>query len=147
MNNLNLTNTAIPLKNLSKQMSTLMSAAGSNIAIDEKKNKKNKNKYAYNLNGKDYYVPNIENRLSLLNFSRLYKIGQIPIMDFIIIYIILCILNAIYFNYDYKFMLILTIPLTILSDIIFIKNIKTTKLLLIIFLVSIIYLIHMDRNK
>ena len=119
-------------------MSTQMTAAentGTNTTINKKDNKKGNN-----------HLSDTKNELNLLNFSRLYKIGQIPIMDFIIMYIILCIFNAICFNYDYKIMLVATIPLTILIDIIFVKNIKITKLLLIIFFVSISYLIYASRE-
>lgn len=119
-------------------MSTQMTAAentGTNTTINKKDNKNGNN-----------HLSDTKNELNLLNFSRLYKIGQIPIMDFIIMYIILCIFNAICFNYDYKIMLVATIPLTILIDIIFVKNIKITKLLLIIFFVSISYLIYASRE-
>lgn len=84
--------------------------------------------------------------MNLFDFSRMYKIGQIPIMDFIVVYILLCILNALYFDYNYKFMLVATIPLTILTNVIFMKNIKLTGLLMTIFVVSILYLFYINRT-
>jgi hypothetical protein len=56
--------------------------------------------------------------ITLLHFMRLYKLGDIPVMDFIMIYIIFFVFNNLYFNIDYKIILIGSIPFTILFNMI-----------------------------
>lgn len=58
-----------------------------------------------------------EKQLSLWQFIRLYTIGKIPVIDFIITYIILHLFNLYYLHFDYKFILIMTILIVILFNI------------------------------
>jgi len=58
-------------------------------------------------------------RVTLLEFIRMYTIAKIPIMDFIIIYVIIYSLNCIYFDCDFKIVSVGTIPLTIFLNMIF----------------------------
>ena len=55
--------------------------------------------------------------INLWEFSRLYKIGQVPILDIILIYIILYLFNSLFLDYNFKFVLILVIPVTILFNV------------------------------
>ena len=86
------------------------------------------------------------NQINLVEFTRLYKIGPIPVIDFIIIYICFYLLNSIYFDLDYKIILIATIPLTILFNLITNANCKVTNLILLILIVSTYYLITCCTN-
>lgn len=55
-----------------------------------------------------------EHELSMWEFMRLYRIGNISVIDFVIVYIILYVFNHYYLHYDFKIILIATIPITIL---------------------------------
>lgn len=77
--------------------------------------------------------------LKLWKFIRLYKIGNIPIVDFIFVYIGLYIINSLWFHADHYLTLILTIPITLLLNIIFNKKIKIT---ITIFFIIIIFLVY-----
>ena len=78
--------------------------------------------------------------ISLWEFSRLYKIGQIPILDIILIYIILYLFNSLFLNYNFKFVLILVIPVTILFNVLTNKEFKISWLILLLFIISVYYL-------
>lgn len=80
------------------------------------------------------------NELNLLDFARLYKIGQIPIIDFVIVYIILYVFNKLYSCFDYKFIFVATIPITVIFNLIVNKRIKLSNMMIFILLLSIIYL-------
>lgn len=79
--------------------------------------------------------------MNLLEFSRLYKLGQIPIIDFAIGYIILYILNSICAKYDHKLILIITVPLVIIFNLLLNPNVKPTIALGIVCIISIYYLL------
>lgn len=67
----------------------------------------------------EYLQENIsenEKQLNLWQFIRLYKIGQIPIIDFVVTYIVLYLFNLYYFHFDYKFILMMTILVVILFN-------------------------------
>lgn len=98
---------------------------------------------------KTYYEDNEKPipRYSLLDFIRLYKIGGIPIIDFFIVYIILYMINKIHFNYDFKLVLVATIPVTIVFNLVINKKIKITLIIIIILLLSMLYLIYLYRKS
>lgn len=79
--------------------------------------------------------------LKLWKFTRLYKIGKIPIVDFIFVYIGLYIINSLWFHVDHYLTLILTIPITLLLNIIFNKTIKITMTIFIIIIIFLVYAI------
>lgn len=79
--------------------------------------------------------------MNLLEFSRMYKLGQIPIIDFIIGYIFLYIINSICGKYDYKLILIITVPLVIIFNLFLNPNVKPTIGLGIILVISIYFLL------
>lgn len=86
------------------------------------------------------FSENANDELNLWQFSRLYEFQNIPIVDFFLFYIILYSINAIYFNYNYKFILVSTIPLTIVFNIIINPSIQLTNLLMIMIVTSLCYL-------
>ena len=79
--------------------------------------------------------------MNLLEFSRMYKLGQIPIIDFIIGYIFLYIINSIWTKYDYKLILIITVPLVIIFNLLLNPDVKLSIGLGIILVVSIYFLL------
>jgi len=87
-----------------------------------------------------------EKEISLLDFSRLYKIGKIPVIDFIIVYILLYSINSIYFRYDYKIVLIITIPITIIFNLFTNPQLKLSTIMLIILILSIFYLFSVSAQ-
>lgn len=103
-----------------------------------------KKQYYYEPN--DSALPPSEKEISLLDFSRLYKIGKIPVIDFIIIYILLYSINSIYFKYDYKIILIVTIPITIIFNLFTNPQLKLSTIMLIILILSIFYLFGTSRQ-
>lgn len=80
---------------------------------------------------------NIDDDLNLWKFSRLYTVGQIPIIDFIFVYIILYLVNYVFLGYNYKYILIGTIPLVILFNLITNPKMKISWFIVIIFIASI----------
>lgn len=83
-----------------------------------------------------------ESEINLLQLSRLYTIGQIPIMDFIVLYLILYVLNFLCFQCNYKLILVSTIPLVIIFNLLINKDMKMTWTLFIILIVTISYLFY-----
>ena len=77
--------------------------------------------------------------ISLWQFSKMYTIMKIPIIDFLLTYLFIYVINALYFKYDYKVILIVTIPITIILNILLNKNIEITNILMFIIITSIYY--------
>lgn len=117
----------------------LSTAAGAVVLSDLDNNTyvKEENNNTNNNEKKD----DIESEINLWEFSRLYTIADIPIIDFIIIYIIIYLLNKICMNLNYKFILVLAIPITIIFELFTNKNTNVSNILLIIFVISIILLL------
>mgnify|MGYP001266214016 CR=1 FL=1 len=88
-----------------------------------------------------------EPELTLWQFCRLYRIGKIPIMDFIVVYIILYALNCIFFHFDYKLILISTVPITLILEILTNQQLKVSAILIIILLVSVYYLLALKHGQ
>jgi hypothetical protein len=80
-------------------------------------------------------------KISLLQFSRLYKIGGIPILDFVITYILLYILNATYLKLDYALILVATIPITIFFEMLTNKELNVTFMIILILVLSTMYVL------
>jgi len=81
-----------------------------------------------------------ENEINLVEFTKLYKVGQIPIIDFFMIYIIFYLINSLYLNLDYKIVLVATIPLTIVFNLITNDQCKISNMILLILVMSLYYL-------
>lgn len=86
---------------------------------------------------------NIKDKINLLDFIRSYKIGKIPIIDFLIIYVLLYIFNKMYYHFNAKTIIIATIPITIIINIVLYHNTKFGNGIIIIMIVSIFYLAYL----
>uniref|UniRef100_A0A6C0LU18 Uncharacterized protein n=1 Tax=viral metagenome TaxID=1070528 RepID=A0A6C0LU18_9ZZZZ len=93
-----------------------------------------------NLGIEKYEKNGNDNEINLLTFSRLYKIGGIPIFDLILIFFILYIINNYAQCSDSNFILIATIPTTIIIDLIICRNLKISPIMILIMLLCIFYL-------
>lgn len=82
-------------------------------------------------------------KVTLLEFIRMYTISKIPIMDFIIIYIILYSLNCIYVDCDFKIVSVGTVPLTILLNMLFNDNFVESFGVILVFVMSTIATMYM----
>lgn len=97
--------------------------------------------YTQSIISKSNEISNHKSQVNLIEFSRLYTIGQIPIIDFIVIYILLYIVNHIYLKFDYKYILIATIPIVICFNLITNKNLKISWGMLVV-LFGCMYLLY-----
>jgi hypothetical protein len=98
--------------------------------------------------GDSYNTPyNAPHKINLFQFLRMYKIGGIPIIDFVSIYVLLYIINKVYINANYKIVFLASIAITIFVDAVMITGIYTSKLMLLIFVLSVFYIIKMERNN
>lgn len=79
--------------------------------------------------------------MSLLEFIKMYKVGEIPIFHFIIFYILFYIINCIFLNYDFKIVLISAIPATLLYELAVNPQRKLTLVMLIILALTIYYVL------
>ena len=82
-----------------------------------------------------------DSEMSFMQFLRSYRIGQIPIMDLIIIYIIIYISNALYFKCSYQMPLLISIIITIALAMLFDKNFKLSIIILIILAIAVYLLL------
>lgn len=87
-----------------------------------------------------------KNVTNLWQFSKIYTVGNIPIIDFLIVYIFLYLINSIYQKYNYKLVLIATIPFTIILNIFINKNIKISWIILLVLMISIYFLFYEYYN-
>lgn len=87
-----------------------------------------------------------EREINLIDFSRLYKVGQIPIVDFFIVYIFLHFVNLVYFKYDYSAAFIATIPTTVIIYLLTNRKYKISFMVIIIMAVCV-YLFHNITSK
>lgn len=86
--------------------------------------------------------PKYKPEINLFDFSRLYTIGHIPVIDFVIVYIILYCLNCLCLDFDFKVVLIGAIPLTILINLLSNDKVNISVGLLTVLFVTIIVSIH-----
>ena len=82
-----------------------------------------------------------DKELNFWQFLRLYKIAQIPIMDLIIIYVLIYCVNSIYLNYNYKWVLLMTIPITVLFNILTNKEFKLSAIIMAMLIITLYYLL------
>lgn len=122
--------------NLNSVTPVILGITGASLIIDE-----NSKKNQATLKSTTDFSEDTNDELNLWQFSRLYEFQNIPIVDFFLMYIVLYSINAVYFNYNYKFILISTIPLTIVINIIINPSIKLTNLLMAVIVASLGYLV------
>ena len=111
----------------------LKSAAISTISLGTLMDRSND--YVTEISPKSSKTPKKE--ISLLQFMRLYNVGNIPVIDFIVEYVMLCVLNNLYFKLDYKSILIGTIPFTIIFNLSSNPKCKISSSVIIILLMSL----------
>lgn len=92
-------------------------------------------------------VPKKRREMNVYHFCRLFTIGEIPIIDFIIIYLLLYFLNKIYFQCCYKLVLIAAIFTTILFNITTNKNVRQSGYIIIIIVLGFLYLFKLSLAK
>lgn len=122
--------------------SAIIGASGATVVMEEENND---NDYQIiKTNGVDIQT-NCQEIINLWQFIRMYTISNIPLIDFIVVYVIIYIVNLLYLHYDKKFVLILTFPITILYNILSNNKLKITGFMLIIILISIYYLLTLKH--
>jgi hypothetical protein len=80
-------------------------------------------------------------KMTLAEFIKLFRIGDIPVIYFIIIYIVLYILNGIFCTFDYKMILVATIPVTIIINILANPKMEISGIIVGITALSLLYLV------
>lgn len=85
-------------------------------------------------------------KLNLWEFSRMYQVYNIPITDFIIVYLILYCFSHIYSYNDYEMILIMTVAITLVFNMM--TNPKlTVGTYNIIFIIVIVFLVYISYTK
>jgi hypothetical protein len=87
---------------------------------------------------------NYPSQISLWECITLYKIGNIPIIEFAIGYLLLYFINHYFLKCNYKIILIV-IPFVILLNIAFNKSTKPSWFLIIILLITLYFLIKIEK--
>lgn len=96
---------------------------------------------------KDFHTPIDKTQgISLLDLIFKFEIGGVPIIYFILVYIILVILNRIYLFCDSSVTLVGTIPITIIISFLIHKH-KIGPITLIVFILTTILLIYLIKNN
>lgn len=85
--------------------------------------------------------------MSLWDYSRMYEIGNIPIMDFIGAYILFYVVNSMYFKRDFRYVIFVTIFSVILLNILFNKRVKISITASIILLLCAYVLYEIYRKN
>lgn len=128
--------------NLDKTLSNnILTSSGAFTGLIDKPDK-----YNYTLDElKKYNAINENNveyeNIDLVSFSRLYKIGSIPIFDFVVFYIVFYAINALYLDFSYKIVLFGAIICTVLFNLITNNECHMSYLILFILAISTYYLI------
>ena len=117
-----------------------IAAAGAAAVIDDDSDHK-LDTQQIDYNKLDASLAPADRELNLWQFSRLYTIGEVPVIDFLIVYIILYLLNFMCSHYNYKFVLLATIPITIILNIFVNNKMKCTGVTMIILVISIYLLL------
>lgn len=143
----NQTNTAAALTTIA----TL--GAGTSLLLSDDKNDTHQNAQTssddQNKTHRDTQISSIsenDKEINLWQYCRFFTIMNIPVIDFIAVYILLYIINTLCPRYNYKLILVATIPITILLNIIINKKVKITGILLVILLISMYYLLSMNME-
>jgi hypothetical protein len=79
--------------------------------------------------------------LNLISFTRMFRFGNLPIIDFIVVYLILYVINKSYLRCDYQHIFALTILIVIGINILDNKTFRFSKLILILIIISVSYLV------
>jgi len=77
--------------------------------------------------------------ISLLQFCRLFTLDSIPIIDFVVIYVLIYLINLSYFRYDFKIVIILAILVTICINLIFNNDDVKLSLFIILAIIGCMY--------
>jgi hypothetical protein len=77
----------------------------------------------------------------LWDFCRLYKVMNIPILDFFVIYIILYVLNKLYFGLNYKFILVLSVLVTVMFESLTSDTVQINLAIMSVIIICIILLL------
>jgi len=123
--------------NLIPLTSIALAGAGAEVIMNDDNNAHKNTKVIFNQG---------QETISLWQFIRMYTIAGIPIIDFIIFYVIIYIINAIYLHYDYKLVLIITVPITILFNILTNKKLKISWFIVVAMVISIYYLVKIKLD-
>ena len=132
INNMTKPTSKLRFTNIAPILANGLSTATSDRKIKNDKNSKNKS----------------VSKKTLMEFIRMYKIGNIPIMDFLITYILLYVSNKLYLNLDNKYVIIATIPITLLMDMILDDEITPSILIISIIIITCTYmLVNINKMK
>jgi hypothetical protein len=106
-------------------------ALGDSLAISEKKT---------------FSPAQIKNAQTINGFQycRLYTVAGIPIIDFIITYIILYVVNSLWFRLHQGTVLVAAIPLTIILNLLINPKIQFNNFLMILMLISIFLILLIE---
>ena len=104
-------------------------------------NEKSNGQYLITDNADGPNVQEEKKELTFIQFLRMYRIGQIPIMDLIFIYIMIYVANSLYFKCKYQWTLLMSIIFTIIIAIIVDRNFKMSIIIIIILIISIYLLV------
>ncbi len=117
--------------------SIALASAGAEVITEDDNNQ---------INNPKVIIPQNQEIISLWQFLKLYTIGDIPIIDFCIVYVILYVINSLYLHYDYKIILVLTVPITIIYNILTNKRLKISIFMVVAIIVSMYFLFTMKFN-
>ena len=84
--------------------------------------------------------------INLWQFIKMYTIFHIPIVDFIITFIIIYCINALCFKYNIRYMLVAAIPITIILNLFINKKVTFSWTICILLVFSIGLLIYWKAN-
>jgi len=125
----------IDMDDVAKPNSNINFASVKNYMSDKKEDELN-NKNTNSSSGEEP-----EQKINLLEFSRLYKICEIPIINFVIVYIILYCLNCLHFDYDFKIILVAAVPITLIFSMISNPMLNMSISMMIVLIITIILVI------
>jgi hypothetical protein len=95
-----------------------------------------------NINSKSDQLRDVSNdpkpQMNLLEFSRIYEIHNIPFINFFIVYALLYSLNCLHFGYDFRLVLLASIPITIFLSMISNPGLNLSLSMMIVLVVSVV---------
>jgi hypothetical protein len=124
-----------------------IAGAGTVVLLDNDNNYHHKkDNYLFHQNNHQICPEHLQ-VISFWEFIHLYTVGEMPIIDFFFIYIILYISNAVYFGRDQRLVLLLTIPITVIYNLITNREMKISWFIIIIMAISIYFLLTINFSK
>ncbi len=117
-----------------------MLGAGAAIAMDD--DDKNKIMEESVSDQADINTKTVEKEMSLWDYCKSYQIKNIPIIDFLIAYIFLYLLSKTWLHYDFKCVLVATLPLVLIFNLLENPKVKMSDGIFIILILSVTYLIY-----